>query len=106
MEVRSMIYGVVSIRVKAGKRDEFVQLFKSNAAVVKKEKGCFRYMLTTDVDSGMPIQLMDKDVLTILEEWQNMEDVNNHLATPHMAAYFEKEKDLVDEVVLRTLQEV
>ena len=100
-----MIYGVVSIRVKPGKRGDFVQLFSANATKVRQEKGCSRYMLTVDIDSGTPIQFMDKDVVTLLEEWESMEDVRNHLATPHMGAYFEKEKEFVDEVVVRMLSE-
>jgi quinol monooxygenase YgiN len=101
-----MIYGVVSIRVKPGKRNEFVELFDSNAVTVREEKGCFRYMLAADIDSGMPIQVMDRDLVTLLEEWGSLEDVRSHLATPHMAVYFEKEKDLVDEVSVKMLQEV
>jgi quinol monooxygenase YgiN len=101
-----MIYGVVSIRVKPGKRDDFIELFMSNAAKVKNEKGCSRYMLTTDMDSGIPLQQIDANVLTLLEEWDSMESIKDHMSTSHMANYFEKEKDFVDEVVIKTLREV
>jgi quinol monooxygenase YgiN len=100
-----MIYGVVTIRVKPGKMSEFVQFFKANAAIVEREKGCRRYMLTADVESGMPVQVIDGDVVTLLEEWESMDAVREHLAAPHMAAYFEKEKKLVNDVAVRMLQE-
>jgi quinol monooxygenase YgiN len=101
-----MIYGVVSIRVKPGKGSEFIELFNSNAVTVREEEGCFRYMLTADVDSGSPIQTTDKEVLTLLEEWGSLEDISRHLAAPHMSVYFQREKDLVDEVIVKMLQEV
>lgn len=100
-----MIYGVVSIRVKHGKRQEFLDLFKSNAAKVREEKGCIQYIPVVDIDTGSPLQVLDKDIVTVLETWENLEALDNHLATPHMAAYFEKEKEFVEAVSLKTLKE-
>jgi quinol monooxygenase YgiN len=100
-----MIYGVVSVRVKAGKLQEFLELFKSNALRVRKEKGCIQYIPVVDIDAGLPPQVLDKKVVTILETWESMEVLRDHFATPHMAAYFEKEKDLIEGVSLKVLQQ-
>jgi quinol monooxygenase YgiN len=101
-----MVYGVVTIRVRPGKMADFLLLFRENGAIVRQEKGCHRYLLTADVESGMPIQAMDENVLTLLEEWESMDAIKEHLATTHMARYFEREKELVDGVTVRTLREV
>jgi quinol monooxygenase YgiN len=100
-----MLYGVVSVRVKTGKLQEFLELFKSNAIKVKQEKGCIQYVSMVDSDVGLPIQVLDKNVVTILETWESIEALRNHFASPHMAAYFKKEKDLIEGVSLKMLQE-
>ena len=100
-----MIYGVVAVKVKAGKLQDFLELFKANAAKVKEEKGCIQYFPLLDVDAGLPIQTFEKDVVTIIEQWESVEALHDHFATPHMAEYFEKEKDFVEGVVVKMLQE-
>jgi quinol monooxygenase YgiN len=100
-----MLYGIVLVKVKPGKKQEFLDLFKENAARVKQEKGCVRYMPAVDVEIGIPIQQVDKDVVTVLEEWESMEALQAHLASPNMAAFFEKEKVLVESTILKMVQE-
>jgi quinol monooxygenase YgiN len=100
-----MIYGVVSVRVKEGKLEEFLELFKSNAVTVRKEKGCIQYFSLVDIDAGLPIQTFEKNVVTILEQWESVDALHNHFAAPHMAAYFEKEKEFVEGVTVKMLQE-
>jgi quinol monooxygenase YgiN len=100
-----MIYGVVSVRVKAGKLREWLELFKSNAVRVRKEKGCIQYSPMVDIDVGLPMQVLDKNVVTVLETWESLEALRDHFAAPHMAAYFEKEKELIEGVSLKMLQD-
>lgn len=100
-----MIYVVVSVRVKAGKLSEFLGLFGSVAPLVRKEKGCIQYVAAKDFDSGMPPQVFDKDVVTILEKWENMDALRNHLAAPHMAPFFEKQGALTEGSVIKILTE-
>ena len=94
-----MVYLVVSVRVKEGKLQEFLGLFKSVALKVREEKGCVQYVSTVDLETGMPPQSLDKSIVTILEKWESMDALQAHLAAPHMTDYFEKEKPLVDELV-------
>jgi len=100
-----MIYVVVSVRVKASKLPEFLGLFGSVAPLVRKEKGCVQYVAATDFDSGLPPQVFDKNVVTILEKWESLDVLRNHLAAPHMAAYFEKEKGLTESSSIKILRE-
>ncbi len=100
-----MIYGVVSVRVKPGKVQEYIALFKSIAGKVREEKGCVQYVSTIDFEIGVPIQALDKNVVTILEKWENIEALQKHLAMPYMADFFKNEAPLVEESVLKMLQE-
>jgi len=100
-----MIYGVVSVRVKPGKLQEYIALFKSIAGKVREEKGCLQYISTVDFEIGVPIQTLDKNVVTILEKWESLEALQSHLAAPYMADFFKKEAPLVEGNVLKMLQE-
>lgn len=100
-----MIYGVVSVKVKTGKMQEWLELFKTNAERVREEKGCIQYIPLLDIDAGLPIQTFEKDVVTILEQWESLEALHDHFAAPHMAVYFEKEKEFVEGVTVKMLQE-
>ncbi len=100
-----MIYVVVSVRAKPGKLQEFLDLFKSVAPKVRQEKGCVQYLALVDMEvKGIP-QSVDKDVVTILEQWESLEALGAHARTPHMAAYFKQEKEFVDQAVIRPLKE-
>jgi len=100
-----MIYGVVSVRVKEGKLGKFLDLFNTNAVKVRKEKGCIQYFSLLDIDANLPIQTFEKNVVTVLEQWESVEALHDHFAAPHMAVYFEKEKEFVEGVTVKMLQE-
>lgn len=91
-----MVHVVASIRVKADKMDEFLSLLKSTAEEVRREKGCIRYIPTVDIASGLPPQVMDANLVTLIEAWESLEALRDHLATPHMAAFYAKRKELVE----------
>jgi quinol monooxygenase YgiN len=95
-EERNMIHVIASIRVKPGKLGDFLVLLKSVAGEVRKEKGCIRYVPTVDIASGLPPQVLDANLVTLIESWESLEALRNHLATPHMAAFFEKRKEMVE----------
>lgn len=100
-----MINVLASISVKAGKRDEFVQVFRANVPNVRAEAGCIEYTPTVDVDAGLAAQALDTNMVTVVEKWESLEALRDHLAAPHMAAYKEQVKDIVDSVSIKVLQE-
>jgi len=101
-----MIYVLASIRVKPGLRDKFLEIFNSNIPEVRKEKGCIEYFPTVDLETGLPPQMVDDNVVTILERWESPEALQDHLTAPHMLAYKEKVIDIVEEVSLKVLKKV
>ena len=100
-----MINVIASIHIKEGRLSEFVEIFKSNIPNVLEEKGCIEYVPTIDVPTGLSPQELNNNVVTIIEKWGSLEDLQAHLSAPHMLAYREKVKDLVDKVSFKVLGE-
>jgi len=100
-----MINVIASIHIKEGRLSEFVEIFKSNIPNVIEEKGCMEYVPTIDVPTGLPPQELNNNVVTIIEKWDSLEDLQAHLSTPHMLAYKERVEDIVDKVSLKVLGE-
>ncbi|MEJ2588953.1 MAG: putative quinol monooxygenase [Deltaproteobacteria bacterium] len=100
-----MIHVIASARIKAGKVPEFLEIFKANIPAVKNEKGCVAYVPAVDIDAGLPPQQMDEHVVTVLEKWESLEALHDHLKSPHMLAYREKVKGIVEDVSLKILKE-
>ena len=101
-----MINVIASIKVKVGHLPAFIDIFKSNIPNVMEESGCLAYVPTIDVSTGLSAQELNENVVTILEKWERLEDLHAHMAAPHMLAYREKVKDLVESVTLKVLEEV
>ena len=100
-----MINVIASIRVKPGRLSEFVEIFKSNVAPVREERGCIEYFPYVDIDADLPPQSRDEDVVTIIKKWESLEALRDQLNAPHMLTYKEKVKDMVEEVSLKVLRE-
>jgi quinol monooxygenase YgiN len=100
-----MVHVIASVKVKLGKAGEFIDIFKANVPLVKAEKGCIQYVPTVDIDTELPPQIMDENVVTIIEAWESLEALRNHLGAPHMLAYREKVSSIVENVSLKVLQE-
>ena len=102
-----MIYVVAKIELNSGCKDDFLKIFNSNIPNVRAEKGCITYVPTADVDSSIPVQeKLRPDVVTIVEAWESLDDLHQHLKAPHMATYREAVKDLVKQVSIQVLKPV
>jgi len=101
-----MINVIASIHIKEGRLSEFIEIFKSNIPKVLEEKGCIEYVPTIDVPAGLPPQELNNNVVTIIEKWDSLEDLQAHLSAPHMLAYKENVKDLVEKLSLKVPGEV
>jgi quinol monooxygenase YgiN len=99
-----MIHVVATIQVKPGKRAEFLEVFEANVPNVLAEDGCLSYEPTIDVDAGVEAQpALREHVAVVIEKWASLEHLHAHLQAPHMEAYREKVKDLVEDVELRVM---
>lgn len=100
-----MITVLASIRVKAGGRSAFLEIFKENVPHVRNETGCVEYFPAVDIDAGLPGQTFDENVVTVVEKWESLEDLRGHMGAPHMLAYREKAKGLVEGISVKVLRE-
>jgi quinol monooxygenase YgiN len=100
-----MIVVIASVRVKPGKRAEFLKIFKTNVPAVRKEKGCIEYLPTVDAAADLPPQLRDENEVTVIEKWESVESLHEHLNSPHMLAYRNRIKGMAESVSLKVLEE-
>lgn len=100
-----MIHVIASITVKEGKREQFLEAFKANIPLVKQEAGCIAYTPTVDVPADLPPQVLDPSVVTIIEAWESIDALRAHAGAPHMLAYREKVKDIVEGISIKVLAE-
>ncbi len=99
-----MIHVIASIRVKAGRLSDFLEIFKANMPRVREERGCIEYFPTVDIETGLSQQSLNKNVVTLIERWENLESLLDHLKTPQMLAYREKVKDMVEDTSVKVLK--
>ena len=100
-----MINVLASLHIKEGRQSEFLAIFKANIPNVLQEKGCIEYVPAIDVPTNLPPQALNKNVVTIIEKWESLEDLLAHISAPHMLAYAEKVKDMVESKSLKILRE-
>jgi len=98
-----MIHVLASIQVKPGQKASFLNFFKANIPNVLQEKGCVEYNPTFDIDAQIPRQVLSDNAVTIIEKWESLEDLKAHLQAPHMLAYRDQVKDLVEGSSLKVL---
>jgi quinol monooxygenase YgiN len=97
---------IASIRLKPGRRNEFLAIFAANVPNVLAEDGCHQYYPAIDVDTGLAVQEKDPNGVTVVEKWRDTPALQAHLKTPHMLSYREKVSDMVESVSLKVVQQV
>ncbi len=101
-----MITVIASIELKPNTKSQFLEYFLEIVPAVHQEAGCLEYYPAIDIDSGITSQAKNENAVTVLEKWDSLESLRDHLVAPHMNAYREKIKDLVISVSLKILQPV
>ena len=99
-----MIDVIASIRVRPGRLDEFLTVFKALVPEVLAEDGCHGYYPAVDIDTGLDAQVKDPKVVTVVEKWRDTDALRAHLAAPHMLRYRERAADLVESVSLTVVE--
>jgi quinol monooxygenase YgiN len=100
-----MICVLASIEVVAGKREEFLTHFRQVVPKVRAEEGCIEYGPMIDIATNLGMQPPPRDnVVVVVEKWESVEALENHLMTPHMAEYRKVVKSLVAGMTLQVLQ--
>jgi quinol monooxygenase YgiN len=89
-----MIHVLAIITTKPGMRATVLEHFHANMPAVHAEKGCIEYGPVVDAD--LPGAKFGEDTFVVVEKWESPEALKAHAASPHMAAYAAKTKDLLE----------
>jgi quinol monooxygenase YgiN len=89
-----MIHVLAILTAKPGKRDEVLTAFRANMPAVHAEKGCVEYGPAVDAEGGFGAKY-GADSFVVIEKWESLDALKAHAASPHMAAYAAKTRDLL-----------
>lgn len=99
-----MIHVIALITAKPGLRDTILAAFHANMPAVHAEQGCIEYGPTTDAAGIGPMQTkLGPDSFVVIEKWESAEALNAHAASPHMAAYGAKTREMIASRVIHVL---
>ena len=101
---RPMIHVIALITAKPGKREEILTAFRANMPAVHAEQGCIEYGPATDAAGvgGFQTKFGD-DTFVVIEKWESLDALKAHAASPHMAAYGAKTRDMIANRVIHVL---
>ena len=91
-----MIHVIAIITAKPGQREAILAAFRANVPAVHAEEGCIEYTPVIDVADAGPTQAkLGEDSFMVVEKWESAAALAAHAASPHMAAYGAKVKDML-----------
>jgi len=98
-----MIHVIATVEVKPGTREAFLSEVRKNLPNVRAEKGCIEYGPAVDAEMGGFQTKVGADGFVVVEKWESIDTLKAHAATPHMAAYGAKTKDMIASRVIHVL---
>lgn len=102
-----MICVLATIQVAEGRRDEFLALLRTIIPNVLAEEGCIEYGPMIDLETTLEKQPpVRPDSVTIVEKWEDIASLEDHLMAPHMIDYRKKVQDLVVDSSLLVVEPV
>jgi len=103
----SIVHVVAIITTKPGQRAKVLTAFNENVPNVHAEDGCIEYGATIDTTDVGPFQTQfGSDSFVVIEKWQSLNYLKAHAASPHMATYAAKTKELLADRVVHVLSPV
>ncbi|MEW4530752.1 putative quinol monooxygenase [Maioricimonas sp. JC845] len=100
-----MVHVIATIRLQPGTRARFLEEFHGIVPDVRAEAGCIAYGPAIDLETDLPAQAdVDENAVTVIEQWESLDHLKQHLQAPHMLAYRERVRDLVAETRLQILE--
>ncbi len=99
-----MIHIIAIITAKPGQRETILEAFRANVPAVHAEEGCIEYGPAIDAEGAGRIQTpFGADTFVVIEKWETLDHLKAHGASPHMAAYAAKTKDMIASRVIHVL---
>ena len=99
-----MIHVIAIITAKPGMRAAILAAFHANMPAVHAEQGCIEYGPATDAEGIGPMQTkLGPDTFVVIEKWESAAALKAHGASPHMAAYGAKTREMIASRVIHVL---
>jgi quinol monooxygenase YgiN len=99
-----MIHIVAVITAKPGLRGQILEAFRANMPAVHAEKGCIEYGPAIDAEGVGSFQAkFGPDTFVVIEKWESLDALKAHGASPHMAAYAARTRDMIASRVIHVL---
>ena len=98
-----MIHVIAIITAKPGQRDAVLAAARANIPAVLAEDGCIEYAPAVDAEISRPLTKLGPDTFVFIEKWRDADALKAHAASPHMAAYGAKVKELIASRVIHVL---
>lgn len=99
-----MIHVLAIITTKPGLRDRVLAECHANVPAVRAEKGCIEYGPAIDAEWMGALQTkLGPDSFVVIEKWESLDALKAHGASPHMAAYAAKTREMLASRVIHVL---
>ena len=99
-----MIHIIAIITATPGNRETILEAFRANMPAVHAEEGCIEYGPAIDAEGAGRIQTpLGPDTFVVIEKWASLDHLKAHGASPHMAAYAVKTKEMIASRVIHVL---
>ncbi|MEX0642829.1 MAG: putative quinol monooxygenase [Pirellulales bacterium] len=100
-----MIHVLATIQLAPGRRADFLAEFDKIVSQVHAERGCLEYGPAIEMNTPIAAAASARDdFVTVIEKWESVQALQDHLAAPHMTSYRETVKDLVAGVEIRVME--
>lgn len=102
-----MVIVLAVIELQDGQREAFLREFLQVVPLVRAEAGCIEYGPAVDIETSIPAQPEPRaNGVTVVEKWESLEALEQHLIAPHMLSYRKRVKDLVKNSTIHVLEPV
>ena len=102
-----MIYSIVTMIIKTGKMDAFLEECRKIRPLVLAEEGCLMYDYTREIDTGKERQEpVNPNRITLYEKWASSEALDIHSGMPYMEKFGARVAPLRESVTIRTGVEI
>ena len=99
-----MIHVLAQIDLTPNSRESFLAEFNRIVPTVLSEIGCIEYGAAVDAVTDLERQFRKEDRVTIIEKWETVAHLKEHLVAPHMETYRQRVGDMIKDVQLSVLQ--
>lgn len=98
-----MIYSIVTMVIKDGKMEEFLQECRKVRPLVLSEAGCLMYDYTRELREDSPRQEpYNENRITLYEKWASREALDLHSSMPYMSDFVQRVAPLRASVSIRS----